>query len=1548
MKKVVLFLLVLICSASIIFAGGKKENADNVAENSTEVVVTSVEEKTSGEPAKDSVSAESAGAAVKNDASTAEVAKAPKAKKGASTEYSFNAETLTAGADKESIVAGTALDADGYFKTEGTVTKRINSEGKVTSVEVGKAASSAIVFSVNGKAEAVIEVSSNGGSNTSAVGIIDGSGAIVPNAEGVSTVSGTKRQTLSYSLGAGTYKLVSPLDNANKRGARVFSVKVKESGASASKAAKDYLWDFRFFGVSVGSDRNYLVSAAKGVEGDVKLSSATFKADGSINKKGGKFVADSPADGGSYYYTVIDPAKTNFRLQADVYIDAINPTPDGQEGFALMVRDSLGEQGVSGNWMSNLVSVCGTKLPSPETAATIGVRAYTGIHTAEASDANEIKATRLGWYKDADDNLKKMKAGETYRVCLEKTDYAYIVSQYDIETGAEIGSYTYYIPAKDINATSVQSYKELNDPLTYQEGDKAYVSLVVARGLNATFKNISFETSDWDAEGWHPQPTAYQDLSAEILSSATAPKGKYNLVFRTNADGKADVYVNGRMACEGIEVSAGVQAKAEVNLKKKTNNVKIVFTPNPEFKFSVYEKLSSYEAKSFDIDVSVKNIGGKNAVYVSPEGISGNNGRSAKSPVDVLTAFNYVSPGQTILLESGVYDLSDETILVQRGRNGSADKPITVTVKDGGFATLDFGRTGGGVKIWGDYWNLSKINITGTKFGAHGMQLGGSHCALERVNFFNNGTSGLTVSGDSKDGREFWPAYNLVKNCTSVNNADKALEDADGFCAKLTTGEGNVFDGCIAAYNADDGWDLFAKVSTGQIGAVTIKNSVTYKNGYLMVKEGGTTKKFEYADVYCDENGTLTFGEAVEMKAGNGNGFKMGGSSLPGGHILMNSISYENKAKGFDSNSCPDIKIYDSTSYNNESYNVAMYTGNKGATTGFEASGVLSFRSGKAANIGENIALQGQNNSVAFGASNYYWNTNAKKSENSIGEKVSEDWFVNLDTSRAPERRTDGSIDMHGLLLLKDEARSEYASGARGYAWGQTEATLWVVGDSTVSPFNDKYYLPREGYGEELAKYLNVKVYNLARSGASSLDFIGMDNYKTLMEGSTSVPALGNAETENFLIIGFGHNDEKTEALRYTNPNGSYKTKGSFANCLYENYVKPAFERGVTPVLCTPIARLTNANTPESYETESGHKTSDVTVGGVLFEGGDYAQAIIDMVKTLQSEGNKIEYIDLTSATIKENVALGSGAAYLHAFTGAKYAADGVSLIASGLDQTHTNVYGAKMNAWLISTLAKDTAPSLYAYSLNKEKPTYEAFFGASVNKDYEVIRYNTPSEADMSAVSWPAFTDADGKVWRGTVFGDVGGANKITDKNFSALISGDKDKPEITLTVANNSGKIASGSDGLLFYYIPLPAGTKFTLSAKAKIVNFAANNQVSFGLMTRDDLYIDQYVAITMGDYVACGSRNQGNIVNFGRKSSALVGEAPESAISLEKGTEVDLKITGTKDGYTLAYGDIVSSAGFDYPLTAVDSDMMYVGFYVVRNCSVTFSDVHLDIVK
>ena len=521
---------------------------------------------------------------------------------------------------------------------------------------------------------------------------------------------------------------------------------------------------------------------------------------------------------------------------------------------------------------------------------------------------------------------------------------------------------------------------------------------------------------------------------------------------------------------------------------------------------------------------------------------------------------------------------------------------------------------------------------------------------------------------------------------------------------------------------------------------------------------------------------------------------------------------------------------------------------------------------------------------------------------------------------------------MHGLLLLTAEGLAATDAGARGAVWGQAEApkaTFWVVGDSTVSPFNDSYYLPREGYGEELENYFNANVYNLAVSGASSKDFTGMANYNTLLKGTDTVPALGDAAGDKFLLIGFGHNDEKTEPARYTNPNGDYKTEGSFANSLYVNYIQPALECGVTPVVCTPIARLTEANTKASYDGASGHKTTTVTIGDAVYEGGDYAQAIRDMCSELH-----LICVDLTDATINENIAMGKKAQYTHSFTGAKADKRG-KLSPTGLDLTHTNSYGAKLNAWLIAQLTADTP--LGAYRRNKAKPTYKQFYGDAANPDYVPSSYAAPTQTSKL---WPGFTDANGTVWNGSAFGNVGGDDKISGGDFTATVDGQN----ITLGVANNRGKIASTVDGLMMYYVQLPAGTNFTLTAKATVNKLAKNNQVSFGLMARDEMYVDTSISDPMGDYVAVGTRNQGAVNCFGRKSGALY-DGSAATVKYGVGDTVDLKLVGTADGFTLTYGDNeTASAGFDYALTAVDSDYIYVGFYVARNANVTFSDVQL----
>ena len=222
---------------------------------------------------------------------------------------------------------------------------------------------------------------------------------------------------------------------------------------------------------------------------------------------------------------------------------------------------------------------------------------------------------------------------------------------------------------------------------------------------------------------------------------------------------------------------------------------------------------------------------------------------------------------------------------------------------------------------------------------------------------------------------------------------------------------------------------------------------------------------------------------------------------------------------------------------------------------------------------------------------------------------------------------------------------------------------LFVVGDSTLSAFNDNYFYPRYGYGTRLPDYLDaskITVFNLAMSGRSSKSFLTEKNYATLVD---------NIREGDYIIIGFGHNDEKCEEKRYTNPNGSKETEGSFKNVLYEKYVKLAKDRNATPILCTPIVRRSPNGT---YSGSTVHITADSDG----FKGGNYAQAIIELGKETDTL-----VVDLTKITKERYEGLSSAAT-------AKFHAQKMKE-ADTIDNTHLNYYGAAVVAYDVVAAVK-------------------------------------------------------------------------------------------------------------------------------------------------------------------------------------------------------------------------------------------------------------------
>lgn len=164
---------------------------------------------------------------------------------GEGVTYTFAPTDIALGtSDDRAVIPEGTTYAGGYLKTTGKVVQRWHDgRNEAFCAEVDKDQKGAFEFTVASSADAVVSFSSTGGSNTSAVGVINAdTGAVVPNAEGVSTVTGTVPTDLTYHLTAGTYRVVSTItddDNMN-RGARIHGITVTAAGASAPTGGQWY------------------------------------------------------------------------------------------------------------------------------------------------------------------------------------------------------------------------------------------------------------------------------------------------------------------------------------------------------------------------------------------------------------------------------------------------------------------------------------------------------------------------------------------------------------------------------------------------------------------------------------------------------------------------------------------------------------------------------------------------------------------------------------------------------------------------------------------------------------------------------------------------------------------------------------------------------------------------------------------------------------------------------------------------------------------------------------------------------------------------------------------------------------------------------------------------------------------------------------------------------------------------------------------------------------------------------------------------------------
>ncbi|MBE6851027.1 MAG: hypothetical protein E7504_04725 [Ruminococcus sp.] len=408
-------------------------------------------------------------------------------------------------------------------------------------------------------------------------------------------------------------------------------------------------------------------------------------------------------------------------------------------------------------------------------------------------------------------------------------------------------------------------------------------------------------------------------------------------------------------------------------------------------------------------------------IYCSPNGKG--SGTSKDDPTDVKSAVAAVPAGGVIYLLGGTYQFS-ETIMIDQNNSGTENALKTISAYPGETVVWDFTGLGEadpskrGVVLDGSYWHWYGFEIT--KAADNGMLLSGNHNTIEMMVFNDNQDTGLQLSRYRTDTNTIaqWPSYNLILNCTSKNNCDNAtMENADGFAAKLTCGEGNVFDGCLAYNNSDDGWDLYAKEATGPIGVVTIRNSIAFRNGYTEFGEG-------YGD--CD-----------------GNGFKLGGAGVGTAHVVENCLAFENLNCGFTDNNNPKLgsltncTAFDNSIGGNGKPNFSLY---RCTDDGCDFSKVICYVKNQE---GKNDKFVGTIENSAYYNSGKYYYVGGKQAINNgdkIGEIVplTDNDFISLSVGAMGTdfhkewRNANGSIYTKGFAQTKES--STYAAlGAKFY-----------------------------------------------------------------------------------------------------------------------------------------------------------------------------------------------------------------------------------------------------------------------------------------------------------------------------------------------------------------------------------------------------------------------------------------------------------------------------------------------------------------------------------
>lgn len=285
--------------------------------------------------------------------------------------------------------------------------------------------------------------------------------------------------------------------------------------------------------------------------------------------------------------------------------------------------------------------------------------------------------------------------------------------------------------------------------------------------------------------------------------------------------------------------------------------------------------------------------------FVAADGNDAASGSLNAPLASLKQAQNLVQPGDTVYLRGGTYQMTNDDLAGSRGlfarlvvldKSGTRQAPITYCAYQNERPVFDCSLVRPEQKrvtafyVSGAWLRLVGIEVIGVQvtIKSHTQSIcfesQGSHNVFERLSLHDGQAIGIYHVRGSE---------NLFVNCDAWNNYDVTSEqgkggNVDGFGAHPKQGSvKNVFRGCRAWFNSDDGFDCINAHE-----AVTFENCWALYNGY-----------------------SPDFGRLAD-----GNGFKAGGygdtpaERLPDPiprHVVRCCVAVRNKNSGFYANHHP-------------------------------------------------------------------------------------------------------------------------------------------------------------------------------------------------------------------------------------------------------------------------------------------------------------------------------------------------------------------------------------------------------------------------------------------------------------------------------------------------------------------------------------------------------------------------------------------------------------------------------------------------------------------